>query len=70
MEFFVRLCLDVLLEALRFGDRHCLAKVNRIGRRFYRAIENHFVEAPFIRLDLELLHWLFIPFSVCMQIIL
>ena len=48
-EFFVRLCLDVLFELLSFGNRRRLSKLERVGRRFHRMVENFFGKAPFIR---------------------
>ena len=52
-KFVVRLCLDVLLEILRSGNRCRLAELERIGRRFNQMIENFLGETPFLRLDLE-----------------
>ena len=54
LEFIVRLCHDVLLEALLFGDRRRLTKLERVGRRFHRIIEDFLQHAPFLRLDLIL----------------
>ena len=55
-EFVVRLCHDVLLETLFFGDRCQLTKSERIGRLFHRIIEDYreFKESPFLRLRLRL----------------
>ena len=53
-QFFVSLCADVLSDVLRFGNRHRLAKLERIGRRFHRIVENFFNKTPLIRLNLEL----------------
>ena len=55
-EFVVRLCHDVLLEVLFFGDRCQLTKSERIGRLFHRIIEDYreFKESPFLRLRLRL----------------
>ena len=53
-QFFVSLCGDVLSDVLRFGTRRRLAKLERIGRRFHRFIENFFYNTPFIHLDFEL----------------
>ena len=50
-EFIVRLCMDALLEVLGYGDRRRLIKLERIGRRYHRMIENFFNEAPFIRIN-------------------
>ena len=48
--FFVRLCLDVLLEALLFGNRRRLIKLEGVGRRFHQIIDNFIKEKPFLRL--------------------
>ena len=53
-QFFVFLCADVLLDVFRFGNRHRLAKLERVGRRFHRIVGNFFYKAPFIHLDLKL----------------
>ena len=53
-QFFVSLCADVLSDVFRFGNRHRLAKLERVGRRFHRIVGNFFYKAPFIHLDLEL----------------
>ena len=53
-QFFVSLCGDVLSDVFRFGNRHRLAKLERVGRRFHRIVGNFFYKAPFIHLDLEL----------------
>ena len=44
----MRICIDALLEVLGYGDRRRLIKLERIGRRYHRLIENFFKEAPFI----------------------
>ena len=54
--FIIRLCRDVLLEALLFGDRRRLTKLERGGHRFHQIIENFFKEKPFLRLGLEIYH--------------
>ena len=53
-EFIVRLCSDVLLEALVFGDRPRITKLERVGRRFHLNIENFFKESPFLRRGLRI----------------
>ena len=53
-KFIVRLCSDVLLEALVFGDRLRITKLERVGRRFHLIIENFFKERPFLRFSLEI----------------
>ena len=52
-EFIVRLCRDVFLEALRFGDRRLLTKLERVDRHLHQIIENFFKLRPFLRLSLE-----------------
>ena len=54
VEFFVRLCSDVLLEVLRHGVRRELAELEKIGRRFYLIIDCYIKEAPLLRLHLSL----------------
>lgn len=54
IRFLVRLCHDVLLEVVCYGDRRCLTKLERIGRRFHLFANNYFNEKPFLRLDLYL----------------
>ena len=59
-EFIVRLCHDVFLEALVFGDRRRLIKLERVGRRFHWAIENFFNKRPFLCFELQINGYLFI----------
>ena len=54
MEFYVRMCFDVLLEVLHPGDRRPLTKLERIGRRFHWTIEKFFPDVPSLRLNLEI----------------
>ena len=54
LKFIVRLCTDVLLEALYFGDRRRLTKLERVGRRVHRMVENFFTKKPFLRLNLAI----------------
>lgn len=54
VEFYLRLCLDVLFELLKFGSRRRLTKLERLGRRFQWIIEKWFRDVPFLRLDLDL----------------
>ena len=56
-EFIVRLCNDVLLEALHFGDRRWLSKFESAGRRFHLIIENCLNQMPFLRVDIEIDPW-------------
>ena len=53
-KFFVRLCQDVFLELLSFGDRRRLTKLERFGRRFHLSIGNFFGVMPFLRVNLQL----------------
>lgn len=53
LEFIVSLCCDVLVEALFSGDRCQLTKLERVGRRFHRIIENFFNQRPFLLFGLE-----------------
>ena len=50
----MRVCHDVLLEALLFGDRRKLSNLERIGRRFHRIIEDFFQQRPLLRLCFEI----------------
>ena len=52
VRFFVRLCSDVFLEVLGWGDRSQLAFLETLGRRFFWSIDGHFGEKPFLRKDL------------------
>ena len=53
-KFFVRLCQDVFLELLSFGNRRRLTKLERFGRRFHLSIGNFFGAMPFLRVNLQL----------------
>ena len=55
IEFYLRLCFDVLFEVFRFGCRRKLTKLERVGHRFHWLIEKYFPDGPFLRLDLELI---------------
>ena len=55
VEFFIRLCGDVLLDVLRWGSRHQLAELEKNGDRFHWFIDFYFKKAPVLRLYLELL---------------
>ena len=59
IEFFVRLCGDVMFEVLRYANRRRLTKLARIGLRFHSIVENFFGEMPFLRLNLILLEYIF-----------
>ena len=48
LEFFVRLCRDVLLELLMFGERRRITKLEGIGRRFHQISENFFEQIPLL----------------------
>ena len=56
IEFYLRICGDIFLEILKFGDRRHLTKVERVGRRFHGLIDGYyyFAEKPFLRLNLQL----------------
>lgn len=60
-KFVVRLCRDVLLEALIFGDRRRLTKLERVNRRLHLIIEYFFKQGPFLRLGLKLNSRFFYP---------
>ena len=61
-KFVVRLCLDVLLEILRSGNRCQLAELECIGRRFNQMIENFLGKTPFLRFDLKKWRFLLLEF--------
>lgn len=46
--FRLRLCLDDLLEALQFGERCHLAKLEQIGRRFHTIIDGYLGKLPLL----------------------
>ena len=52
--FSVRLCGDVFLGVLCFGERRRLTKLERAGRRFHRAVEDFLEMRPFLRLNIDL----------------
>ena len=52
--FFVRICRDVLLQILIFGNRHCLTKLEFIGKRVHRTIEHYYKKSPCLRYDFEI----------------
>ena len=60
--FVVRLCSDVVLEVLCWGDRRQLVSLEKLGKRFHLLIDGWFEEAPFLRLDLyiEPLRYIFV----------
>ena len=53
-EYFVRMCTDVLLELLLYGNRNQLIKLEYVGRHFHHLIENFFVNTPIHRLNMRL----------------
>ena len=63
-EFIVRLCHDVLMEVLIFGERRRLTKLERVGRRFHLTTEHFFRERPFLRLGLEIYSYFLNLFSL------
>ena len=54
IEFAVRLCSDVFLDVLRWGNRRQLAALKKIGRRLHWQIDGCFRKAPFLCLDLKI----------------
>ena len=54
LNFVVRICNDVLLVALSLGDRRGLTKLELVGRRFHRIIENFLQQRPFLRFCTEI----------------
>lgn len=65
IEFFIRLCGDVLVEVLCYGHRRRLIKLERVGRRFQAIVENFFGKKPFLGLDIKLCNsgYLFSPLN-------
>ena len=57
VKFAVRLCSDVFLEVLRWGDRRQLVTLEKIGRRLHWQIDGCFKKAPFLCFDLFLVPW-------------
>ena len=65
VEFLIRLCHDVLFDVLRMGNRYQLAELEKNGRRFHCLIDRYFKEAPFLRLNLELIpRYLLFTFTI------
>ena len=62
VRFFVRLCSDVLLEALGWGNRRQLTALEELGKRFHWLIDRCFEGAPFLLFDLYIvpLHFWYI----------
>lgn len=58
INFFFRLCLDVLLEVLFFSNRRRLGKLECVSSRFHWLVEHFINKKPFLRLDLQLNSWL------------
>ena len=54
IEFYLKLCFDVLFDVLQFGDRRRLTKLEGVGRRVHHLVERWFGEMPFLRLDIRL----------------
>ena len=67
LEFIVRLCLDVLIDVLHFGDRRNLCQLERAGQRFHRIVDKLFGEKPFIRLNLEISTPKFVFFHITLK---
>ena len=62
-EFYVKLCFDVVMEVFSCGNRRQLTKIERVGSRFHRIVENFFEKKPFVNLRLELNPW-FLSFKL------
>ena len=56
VQFVVRVCSDVFLEVLYWGDRRHLVELEKIGRRLHWLVDGHFKQAPFLCLDLYI-YW-------------
>ena len=69
IEFFVRLCGDVMFEVLRYANRRRLTKLERVGLRFQLIVENFFGVVPFLRLDLLLLRLKFNIFELMRKLL-
>ena len=55
VRFYLRLCPDIFLEALHFGTRPQLARLETIGRQFERYVNGgSFNECPLLILNLDL----------------
>ena len=52
-KFVVRLCNDVLLEALLYATRRQLAELEPTGNRFYRLVDGAIGHAPILLLNLN-----------------
>ena len=52
IQFLVRLCSDVFLDVICWGNRRQLKELEKIGRRLHWLIDGRFKRAPFLRLDL------------------
>ena len=57
VDFTMRVCEDVLIDIISFGDRRQIAKIEDIGTRFQRCIERNRPERPFILFDLECMNY-------------
>ena len=60
VQFVVRVCSDVFLEVLYWGDRRHLIKLEKIGRRLHWLIDGRFKRAPFLCLDIYINRRVFI----------
>lgn len=65
IEFFVCICHDVFFEVIRYAARRQLTKLERIGQRLHRVAEKHFVEKPFLQLELTIRNRSLIAFQNC-----
>ena len=53
MAAYVRLCIDVIDDVLKFGTRRQLSGLERLGRQFFNLIAERFIEKPFLALSLK-----------------
>ena len=68
IKFSLRMCRDIVLELLLYGDRRRHTKLERVCRRFHWTIENLFAAKHFLRLSLQLCTkslYLIIPIIKC-----
>ena len=64
VNFVVRLCFDVLMEVLNFGDRRRLTKLERVGRRIHWMVENYLPNKPFLCLKLLRIEFEYVTFFI------
>ena len=51
-EFSVRMCSDLVIEALYYANRNRMTKLEHVGRRFNEISERFFEQKPVVRYDL------------------